>query len=216
MPDISDGIIRHIESYLDNHVFTAIPARVTKVSSLSSEQLVDVQPLVSKRYEDSLALKPTALESLPVVFPSAGGGILSFPIKVGDTVLVIFNKYSIEDWMETDGQSPIIPTVTRSFSLSDGVVIPSLYTTSSNLAPNPTDVELKFKGMSIKLEDGGDVSISNSNGYLTLKADGSVLSNGATITTDGDFITASGISLDNHTHPILGGSSAPGPTGVPT
>ena len=47
----------------------------------------------------------------------------------------------------------------------------------------------------------GEIAISNPSGSFTLKPDGSVDANGATITTDGDVVSASGISLSNHTHP---------------
>lgn len=52
----------------------------------------------------------------------------------------------------------------------------------------------------IFLRSDGSVRIENANGFLELKSDGEIVANGAKITTGGDFITAAGISLDNHTH----------------
>jgi len=50
------------------------------------------------------------------------------------------------------------------------------------------------------LKSDSSAIISNENGTITLQADGEINANGARITTDGDVITASGISLDTHFH----------------
>lgn len=66
--------------------------------------------------------------------------------------------------------------------------------------------------VSIWLKNNGSVVIANSSGNITLKTNGEVDINGATITTAGDVKTLTGISLMNHVHT----SAAPGsPTSVP-
>lgn len=50
------------------------------------------------------------------------------------------------------------------------------------------------------LKNDGSATISNATGTLILQADGEFNINGARITTGGDIITASGVSLDNHPH----------------
>jgi hypothetical protein len=228
--DINDGIVRHIISYLDNHVYTATPAKVSKVSEFKGQQLVDVEPLITKRYEDNFVLPPPSLPNVPVIFPSAGGGLLSFPIAIGDTVLVIFNKYSIENWLEGTGELNT-PDISRSFNISDGVAIPGLYTTQTHLTPDPDDVELKFNNSSFKLKsskngDGvdltttGNVTINcvdaniNTSGDTTITAggdvnltptgdvaiDASAVSSNATITVTGGDVIADGITLKTHVH----------------
>lgn len=52
----------------------------------------------------------------------------------------------------------------------------------------------------IWLKKTGEISISNANGNLRLNVDGTINANDAIITTNGDVITASGVSLNNHTH----------------
>ncbi len=70
------------------------------------------------------------------------------------------------------------------------------------------------------LKQTGEVVVSNPLGSITLKPDGSVDANGATISADGsDITTAGGISLKNHTH-VAGTLSSPsgavtGTTGSP-
>lgn len=50
------------------------------------------------------------------------------------------------------------------------------------------------------LKNDGEIETINALGYSKLRPDGVVEANGATIPLNGDVITASGISLDNHTH----------------
>ncbi len=50
------------------------------------------------------------------------------------------------------------------------------------------------------LKSDSSAIINNKNGIITLQADGEINANGARITPDGDVITASGVSLDNHPH----------------
>lgn len=55
-------------------------------------------------------------------------------------------------------------------------------------------------GVTFTLSPDGTARTDNGAGYIELKPDGVVEINGATVPTSGDVITASGVSLDNHTH----------------
>lgn len=81
-----------------------------------------------------------------------------------------------------------------------------------------------------ELRADGSHRTENGSGYLELREDGVVEINGATIGTDGAIVSpvsvtapvvtgstsvvANGKELAGHDHAILGGSSAPGPTGT--
>ena len=61
--------------------------------------------------------------------------------------------------------------------------------------------ELSNAEGSVVLNADGSIVLTTPNGANTLAADGSVaFSNGASITTAGDVLTAAGISLDTHVH----------------
>ena len=67
----------------------------------------------------------------------------------------------------------------------------------------------------VSLGVDGAVLVENEAGGAELSAAGLWTINGATITTDGDVVTADGISLNNHTHAAGGYAIAPDPvTGV--
>ena len=151
-------IKRLIEAHIRQNVSTAIPAKVVSVTSLNSKQVIDAIPLVNRVYEDNTVLEPATLTDIPLVFPSAGGGVLSFPIAVGDTVLLVYSMRSIDEWSSSDGSAQT-PRDSRHFSRSDAIAIPGLYTDSTHLQPNTTDVELKFSGSSVKIKPDGDVTV---------------------------------------------------------
>ena len=200
MLDLGQVINKNIKAFVRNNVYTSLPAEIIAVDRFEEQQIVDVKPLIKRVYEDGVTLESANIYSVPVVFPSAGGGLLSFPIAVGDTVLLLFTMRSLEDWLSGGGELAT-PVSTRSHSINDAIAIPGLYTRSSHLAPNPLHVELKFNDLSFRLETSGDIVLENPSHSLTLKSNGDVLhSSGAKITASGDFITAAGISLDNHTH----------------
>jgi len=65
----------------------------------------------------------------------------------------------------------------------------------------------------VYLQADGSVEISNSSGTVTLKPDGSVDANGATISPQGAVTTANLVDVDNHMH--LAGSLVAPPGGGP-
>lgn len=95
-----------------------------------------------------------------------------------------------------------------------------------NLAKGEVGIANYGTGTNVICKANGDVDVTGTNDVnITLPAANSVNitidtmtavidASGITI-TNGDVV-ADGISLKTHTHPIVGGSSAPGPTGAPT
>lgn len=156
-----------MRSHLDNlqtQLFTQLPAVVTDVSQYQSQNIVSVKPVIDFMFSDGQVSECPEIFNVPVINPSAGGGLLSFPIQVGDTVLVEFSMRSIETWLEGSGESVTEPTM-RTHDMSDGMAIIGLYTKSSHLQPDPKDVVLKFKDNSIRLKDDGDVEIITKSKY---------------------------------------------------
>jgi hypothetical protein len=171
--DISSLIAETAAGYARESISTAIPAEVMKVSSFQGEQLIDAKPLIQRIYDDGSSLEPSTVPNVPVVFPSAGGGLLSFPIAVGDTVLLIYSMRSIEEWLEGTGAN-VRPLDSRSHHRSDAIAIPGLYTKSSNLSPSPTAVELKFKEMSVRLDPDNKLSLTSNASSVVLQANGDI------------------------------------------
>lgn len=217
--DFNEAMELWFESLSRESLYTALPAVVTAVTDFNGKQVVDVKPTIKRKYEDGTAEDTAPIFNVPVVFPAGGGGLFSFPMAVGDKVLLIFSMRDLDNWSIGDGSGATDAESARSHSNTDAIAIPGLFPGASNLSPSATDCELKFKDQSVRLEAGGNTVLSPATGKsLTLKPDGEVLHHsGAKITDAGDFVTASGKSLNTHLH-VGSPTAATGPvsnTGIP-
>jgi hypothetical protein len=188
-----------IENKIRDFVNTSFPAKITGISKFEENQYVDVQPLVSIRYGEGSSeadLETPIIYSVPVVFPSGGGGILSFPLKVGEDVLIVISQRDLADWLESNGDYVGVKNTQR-FDLTDAIAIPSIFTSTNNLSPNPEDIELKWKDMSLRLQEDDTIRLDNPNGFMQLEADGSItlesIPNGATV----NLASSGYVTVDN-------------------
>tara|TARA_R100001594_G_scaffold53735_1_gene87301 strand:- start:32708 stop:33481 length:774 start_codon:yes stop_codon:yes gene_type:complete len=157
------------------NIYTSIPARVMKYDPV--RQCVDVRPIVHTIFQEfsSPMVSPTIFD-VPVIFPSAGGGILSFPIeaaeegnpeKTGDIVMLEFSMKGFDEWLVADKDGDLAQKNRRMHNMTDAVAKPCLYRFKDNLAPHEKHVELKFKNTVISLQDD---DTDNSN--LVINTDG--------------------------------------------
>jgi uncharacterized protein (DUF2345 family) len=98
--------------------------------------------------------------------------------------------------------------------MTDAVAIPGLYTALSNLKPSTSNLELKWDNKRLSFKPSDEVELTNGSANVKLNADGTITANGATITPDGNVITANGTNLDQfyadylaHVHPAKPPSS---------
>lgn len=148
---------------------TAMPARIMEYDPAKQEAVV--QPLIKRRYYDAdnnpkgLVDQPPIV-AVPVVFPSAATGIISFPIKKGDIVLLIFSELSVDNFNFSDGQSTVDPDDFRRFHYSDAIAIPGLYPFNRAIGSDPDNLAIRFNvggnESSIKFKPNGDVQITTS------------------------------------------------------
>lgn len=142
------------------------------------------------------------LGDVPIVFPGAGGFVLTFPIAVGDEVLVIFASRCIDDWWQSGGIGK--PIEMRMHDLSDGFAIPGPKS-QPNVIPNisSTSVQLRNKAGTtfIDIDASGNVNIT----APTVNITGNLVVSGE--------VTGNGIPLSTHLHP--GVTSGGADTGAP-
>jgi hypothetical protein len=220
MSYVFDGI----DGYLRESVSTGMPGIIVSVAEYGDKQFVDVKPALSRVLETGQVISndEITIYDVPVIWPSAGGGLLSFPIKVGDTVWLSFSQRNLEDWLYSDGTQEVIPGDSRHFSMTDAVAEPGLYTALSNLKPSTENVEIKFGNHLISLRPSGELYVTNGGAEIKLNPSGTITANGATITTNGNVITANGTNLDQfyadylaHIHPAKPASSPSDFSGPP-
>jgi hypothetical protein len=160
------------------------------------------------------------LADVPVVFPSAGGFTLTFPVKPGDNCLVVFGDSCMDAWWQNGGIQD--PVEFRQHDLSDAFAVfaplnqthkvPGISADNVQLRHDDGDCYVEITpGKNINIETPGSAAW-HIGGTLQISADGG--GNGITfsglIQVAGD-VTADGISLNSHTHACPHGGETSGP-----
>lgn len=199
--DIKSFVDKRVEQWFKGKLFTNIPARVMSVENYSTQCVIDVQPIIADiRPEDNLVTKFPLITDVPVLLPSGGGAIVSVPIQVGDIVQLEVNMRNIENWLEGSTDEVILPNDSRMFHLSDCIAKPCIYSKTSNLNPNPNDLELRFAGSIIRLKKdgnitistGGDIIVEQANNIDITNSGNTNLTSGGTVTVDASNTTFTG------------------------
>lgn len=224
-------------------IYTAMPGVVTNVVNMGDCR-VDVQPSINIVYGDDSADSHTQILGVPIIFPASSTSCLSFPIKVGDPVLLVFAQRSMDNFKIGNGQ-PTTPSDFRRFNIQDAVAIPGLFPFSRSankpsirkFPHNPnSDMVLAHNVGSgtevmIQLKLNGDVVI-NTEADVTVNAENAVVNaTGVNVTAaTGSFAignstwngsmditgtwTFNGIPFNTHKH--VGVTPGSGTSGVPT
>lgn len=147
----------HLES-LQSQIFTGLPARVTDVSEYESKNIIAAVPVIDMLHSDGQVSECPEIYNITVINPSAGGAVLSFPIKEGDIVWLEFSMRDITEWLEGNGES-VTESTMRMHSMTDAVAIVGMHTKNTHHNPDPNDVVLKFKDNKVTLKEDGNVEI---------------------------------------------------------
>jgi hypothetical protein len=118
-------------------VRVAMPGRVVRWDA--AKQQVDVAPVIRNAYEDEDGVRQVedmpVIPSVPVVFPGGGGFRVTFPIAVGDHVLLVFSDKSLDKWLAVGGN--VDPGDDHLHNLSDAIAIPGLHDFAHPLSTAP-------------------------------------------------------------------------------
>jgi hypothetical protein len=148
-PSLGDSLKQIMSAHTDDfHV--AIPGFIDK---WDGGPVADCIPAAVKVYLAADGVSEVnhpypVLTNVPIVFPRGGGGFISFPLKKGDPVLLVFSQTSLDAWLESDGKTQLDPQDSRRHHISDAVAHVGLQTTK-NFIPNASKTDVV-----IGLEDG--------------------------------------------------------------
>lgn len=105
----------------------ALPGRVESYDAAT--QKANVQPLIMEEETDDIGDRVSnalpVVTDVPICFPGAGPWRLTFPVKKGDTVLLIFSSSSLDRWLVRGGM--VDPADDRHHNISDAVAYPGLF-----------------------------------------------------------------------------------------
>lgn len=156
-----------IRAAIDNalsEMRVALPARVESVDTAA--QTVDVRPMLLQRSVNDDGEVTTeqlpVLPTVPVSWPRGGGFFVSMPLTVGDTGLVVFCDWSIDQWRSRGGSSPADPLDIRAHSIASAVFVPGLHDAKNPLASVHAEnlVVGKDDGSQIHIKPNGDVALT--------------------------------------------------------
>jgi hypothetical protein len=184
-------------------MWTALPCIVQSVNF--TKQTIVAQPTIQgvtyDQNNNPTFVNLPLLADVPIVFPSAGGFMITFPIAQGDEVLVVFASRCIDAWWQLGGIQ--VPYEMRMHDLSDGFAI-----------PGPKSVPNVFPSI-----NNTDLQIRNKAGttFISITPAGNIVMTAPTVTINGDLVvtgevTGDGIALSTHVHSGVttgGGDSGP-------
>jgi len=154
-PDLLEliyGAIRSDRSELN----TCMPGYI--VSYNKEAQTCTVRPvfqrivaarLVDNPQENGIPAMPATIDDVPVVFPRSGEFGLTFPIKYGDTVMILFSQRSLDEWLpagggraagdDAGGGGTVRIRDYRLHNRTDAIVVPGLFPETKRLSPAPVE-----------------------------------------------------------------------------
>ena len=160
---------------------TAIPAVVESYDP--AKQTITARPSLKRKYPDGSVVERPLIPNVPVAFPRGGGASMTFPLKKGDSVLLVFSMRSLDVWKSKGGV--VDPQDARKFHITDAVAIPGGYpeskpeprASSSNLRIQIGDSEIEMQpGAKFKIgKIGGDELFDLMSQFLQLMLDAKTL-----------------------------------------
>lgn len=176
-------------------IWTAMPCIVQSVDL--TKMTIEAQPAIQGTIENEQGVLSNVnyplLVDVPIVFPSAGGFTITFPIAQGDEVLVIIASRCIDAWWQSGGIQRAMEA--RMHDLSDGFAIPGPRS-QPNVVPAISATNLQIRndaGTSyIEIDNTGKIKLVASAVEITgnLSVSGTIIGNAATVP----------VSLTTHVH----------------
>jgi hypothetical protein len=144
-PTFAELIREAIDSRLLD-VHTALPGRILTYDKATQIATVELLVLHPAPVSDGTVLLETyaVLPSVPVAWPRGGGYSLQFPLRKGDTGLVIFSEAADGNWRVSGDLSE--PGDLRRHDLSYGKFYPGIGPDTQPLDPPVTDDEARIDG----------------------------------------------------------------------
>jgi hypothetical protein len=186
-----------VQAVLTDNILSAINTMliVKVVKVYASTQRVDVQPCIKVKYADPDSktnmytrlgkltgvseIELPIILNVPICFPRAGNFMVTLPITVNDTGMLLISQQDLSLWKQQGGSGVSTQHIDQ-FNINNGVYIP--------FVPNAANAVSDYSATALELRAGSD--------KLTMAGDGK-------ITTNCDIII-DGISFLGHKHPANG------------
>lgn len=143
---------------------TAMPGIVTAVDL--GKQTVSVQAAIQGQQDfpdgSTASVNLPMFVDVPIVWPRAGGYALTFPVKVGDEVLVVFGDRCIDSWWQSGGIGVALEPRMHDLSDAFAILAPASQPKAQQLANvSSTSVQIRNEAGTayIEITDDGDINL---------------------------------------------------------
>lgn len=153
-----EAIQSHIQEALE-HLYTSLPAVITKVGKKGNSTVVNVQPLINRVSQEGYVDFEPILEDVPVQWPHGGGFRITCPLEVGDNVMLHFTMRGAMEVKNSDGKKPVTSTHNRLHSLPDAFAVPTTLTYSSGKEIDSEALSVGSDSMEIRITKEGNIEL---------------------------------------------------------
>lgn len=178
--DDNESLLHEIIRYHIHNIHTSQPCTVTSFNK--DNQTVNVRPGVARDLKGQLTAIPI-LKGVPIAYPSGSDFSMTWPLKKGDTGIIVFSESSIDNWLENN--TPVVnPQDTRMHSYSDAMFIPGIRKYSKSLDIDDKNVIIKNGLGEIEISPKGNIDIKANNLKFSMDSSGKFEINGVS----GNFV----------------------------
>jgi len=161
---MKEGIVDVFDQWFQSklvQMHTCIPGYIVQYYG-HSERKAKVQPAIKLRTIRNKVVNLEPIDDVPVLFPGSSDFNITYPLKKGDGVLLMFSEASIGEFLTSRGNVVTADNPNR-FTLTDCMAIPGLWSFSNvPTEGTATYIQLQSNGnLDINAETGKEVSITN-------------------------------------------------------
>lgn len=198
-------------------LYTCIPAKIISTENLS-KGLVDVQASINTRRSDGTTTEFADYLDIPLSVYSANGGLakITMPVKVGDTVTLLYSQRDTEQYLAGDMSKVYDAEALRVMGEYPVVAIPCSYTEAKPIEVDPDNVVIQNdkiittmtpegdqttenETVTVEYLNSGDITITNGDCTIEVKAGGdtSIVTSGKVdVQADGNITATTSANIE--------------------
>ena len=146
-PDLSE-VLERVRETAGADVRVSCVARVVRWDKNKPRE-VDVQPVHKRSYLDEEGTrtpeKQPVIPSVPLVYPGGNGLVITWPMTVGDEVLLVFSDESLDKYLAGAG-GDIDPGDDRKHAMTDAVAFAGIRSLSAATSVDASAVQIGTNG----------------------------------------------------------------------
>jgi hypothetical protein len=185
---LSEVILSHIRKF-SGQLYTSTPAIVEAYHP--EDCTVDVYPAIFRPDKDGIDTREPFLERVPLHFQATQELGITYPVRKGDTVLLVFGMFDAENWLQSNKDFDFA-TTRRMHNINDAYAIAGVFKYNRSPVQSGTeqDLNIRYKDTFVRIKQNGDIEASSPT-KISLSVGGN-----STIVMDNNGITLNAPRID--------------------